>query len=285
VSYLYISDLSQTPDAVPAPAPVASAPLAAVVPTPATPPATAADKAAALQRQADALELVASQLDAAGQPAAAAAMRAQATQVRQALADFQATMLPGGALSSTAKIALGIGGALLIGGGLIGWWLSKKESTEVVPLRRNKGGKRTRRNGDEAKGTPDPNCWECRGTGVAPERYTTSGLPFVRRPCDCLSLPHGWRPGDPVPIRKNKPKKLWSHAVVTHWKPSPALFAHGSAEKIAREVLKGHGGLLAPSVSTINFYVNRAGSNLSTAAKKRCKKALELVRARGKSAA
>ncbi len=220
MSYLYISDLSQTPDASTDQAP-ATAPPATVVATPATPPATAADKAAALQRQADALELVASQLDTAGQPAAAAAMRAQAAQVRQALADFQATMLPGGVLSTTAKIALGIGGALLLGGLGIGWWLSKKESTAVVPLRRNKG----------------------------------------------------------------KKSKLWSHAVVTHWKPSASLFAHGSPEKIAREVLKGHSGLLAPSVSTINFYVNRAGSNLSSAAKKRCKKALELVRARGKSAA
>lgn len=57
-------------------------------------------------------------------------------------------------------------------------------------------------------------------------------------------------------------RRIWSGKVSTRWTPPVGLFTKG-AETIAREVLHGHDGDLASSVSAINFYINRAGRNLS----------------------
>lgn len=57
-------------------------------------------------------------------------------------------------------------------------------------------------------------------------------------------------------------RRIWSGKVSTRWTPPVDLFTK-DAEMIAREVLHGHDGDLASSVSAINFYINRAGRNLS----------------------
>lgn len=70
--------------------------------------------------------------------------------------------------------------------------------------------------------------------------------------------------------------RRWSKDVSTRWAPPAGLFKK-DAETIAREVLRGHGGDLASSVSSINFYVNRAGSNLSARDRLRLKQAMRIV--------
>src|SRR5271155_2242886 len=61
--------------------------------------------------------------------------------------------------------------------------------------------------------------------------------------------------------RENR-RKLWVRGVKPHWVPRPGLLGE-SAETIAEEVLRAHDWDLASSVSSINFYINRAGIHLS----------------------
>jgi len=60
-------------------------------------------------------------------------------------------------------------------------------------------------------------------------------------------------------------KNLWSGEVKTHWHPEEGFFEQ-SSEKIA-EGLKSASDGLAPAMERLDFYNNRAGSNLSGEAK------------------
>lgn len=69
-------------------------------------------------------------------------------------------------------------------------------------------------------------------------------------------------------------EKIWSGDVKTKWKPKEGFFKQ-SAEKIAAG-LKAKGADKA--MSRINFYINRAGKNLSAADKKRLENAKEKLK-------
>lgn len=56
-------------------------------------------------------------------------------------------------------------------------------------------------------------------------------------------------------------KKLWSGEVETEWHPKEGFFKQG-AEKIANG-LKNASKNLKQAMSRLNFYINRAGDNLS----------------------
>lgn len=82
----------------------------------------------------------------------------------------------------------------------------------------------------------------------------------------------------------NPRRRLWSGKVRTKWTPPPGLFLR-DAETIARVVLEAHDYELAPSVASINFYVNRAGTNLTERDRARLTRALRIVQREGVSAA
>lgn len=71
-------------------------------------------------------------------------------------------------------------------------------------------------------------------------------------------------------------KKLWSGDVKTHWHP-PEGFFEQSSEKIA-DGLKSASDGLAQAMDRLDFYINRAGSNLSSEAKSRLEKAKDFLR-------
>lgn len=54
----------------------------------------------------------------------------------------------------------------------------------------------------------------------------------------------------------------WSGKVKTKWHPKPGLFEEGSADEIAVAIKDGHTDLKS-AMSALNFYINRAGKNLS----------------------
>jgi hypothetical protein len=56
-------------------------------------------------------------------------------------------------------------------------------------------------------------------------------------------------------------EKLWSGEVHTHWTP-PEGFFNQSATEIAKG-LKANSKNLKQAMSRLNFYINRAGENLS----------------------
>lgn len=64
-----------------------------------------------------------------------------------------------------------------------------------------------------------------------------------------------------------KKDKKWSGDVETHWKP-PKDFFKQDADHIAKE-LKKHSKSKKQAMSRLNFYINRAGNNLSDKDKKR----------------
>jgi hypothetical protein len=68
----------------------------------------------------------------------------------------------------------------------------------------------------------------------------------------------------------------WSGKVETHWTPPPGLFTK-SANKIASG-LKDASDNLKQAMSRLNFYINRAGKNLSDKDKKRLNNAKEKLR-------
>ncbi|MEO8666232.1 MAG: DUF3175 domain-containing protein [Ignavibacteria bacterium] len=70
-------------------------------------------------------------------------------------------------------------------------------------------------------------------------------------------------------------KNLWSGDVKTHWHPEEGFFEL-SPEKIA-EGLKSASDGLAQAMDRLDFYINRAGSNLSGEAKARLEKAKEIL--------
>ncbi|MBK8549687.1 MAG: DUF3175 domain-containing protein [Ignavibacteria bacterium] len=70
-------------------------------------------------------------------------------------------------------------------------------------------------------------------------------------------------------------KNLWSGDVKTHWHPEEGFFEQ-SSEKIA-EGLKASSDGLAQAMDRLDFYINRAGSNLSETAKSNLEKAKEIL--------
>jgi len=76
-------------------------------------------------------------------------------------------------------------------------------------------------------------------------------------------------------MSENK-KNLWSGEVKTHWHPEEGFFEQ-SSEKIA-EGLKSASDSLAQAMDRLDFYINRAGSNLSDKAKAKLEKAKEILR-------
>lgn len=71
-------------------------------------------------------------------------------------------------------------------------------------------------------------------------------------------------------------KNHWSGDVKTHWHP-PEGFFEQSAEKIA-EGLKSASDGLAQAMDRLDFYINRAGDNLSGEVKARLEKSKEILR-------
>lgn len=69
---------------------------------------------------------------------------------------------------------------------------------------------------------------------------------------------------------------MWSAKIKTKWTPPPGLFTK-SAPKIA-EGLKNASDSLKQAMSRLNFYINRAGSNLSEKDIKKFNKVKELLR-------
>lgn len=67
----------------------------------------------------------------------------------------------------------------------------------------------------------------------------------------------------------------WSEKVSTDWSPPEGLYTR-SAEAIANELHKASDSL-KQAVSRLNFYRNRAGSNLNEADKKKMEKVLDLL--------
>lgn len=70
-------------------------------------------------------------------------------------------------------------------------------------------------------------------------------------------------------------KDLWSGDVKTHWHPEEGFFEQ-SADKIA-EGLKSASDSAAQAMDRLNFYINRAGDNLSGQAKEKLEKAKEAL--------
>lgn len=67
----------------------------------------------------------------------------------------------------------------------------------------------------------------------------------------------------------------WSSDVKTEWHP-PEGFFEGSAEKIAKGLKRESTGL-QQAMSRLNFYINRAGSNLSAEDKSRLEHAKDVL--------
>lgn len=68
-------------------------------------------------------------------------------------------------------------------------------------------------------------------------------------------------------------EKKWSADVEKKWSPKEGIFSE-SGKKIAK-YLKSESSDLKQAMSRLNFYINRAGSNLSAADKARLEKAKE----------
>jgi len=75
-----------------------------------------------------------------------------------------------------------------------------------------------------------------------------------------------------------KKKKKWSGKVETKWHP-PEGFFEQDAETIARE-LKKNSKDRQQAMSRLNFYINRAGKNLSDKDKARLERAKKLLAAK-----
>lgn len=69
----------------------------------------------------------------------------------------------------------------------------------------------------------------------------------------------------------------WSRKVKTEEHPPEGLFQEGSAQAIADWAYKSHSNLRG-AMSSLNFYINRAGENLSEARKKVIENAKKKVR-------
>jgi len=72
-----------------------------------------------------------------------------------------------------------------------------------------------------------------------------------------------------------KAKELWIKDVETKWSP-PEGFFEQSAQKIAKGLMNASKDL-KQAMSRLNFYINRAGKNLSSEDKARLEKAKDLL--------
>ena len=71
-------------------------------------------------------------------------------------------------------------------------------------------------------------------------------------------------------------KNLWSEDVKTQWHPEEGFFEQ-SPEKIAKGLLEAS-DRYAQAMDRLDFYINRAGSNLTSADKSRLEKAKEILK-------
>jgi len=74
---------------------------------------------------------------------------------------------------------------------------------------------------------------------------------------------------------EKKEKHLWSQEVKTKWHP-PEGFFEQSAQDVA-EGLKNASDSLAQAMDRLNFYINRAGDNLSPERKATLEKAKKIL--------
>lgn len=79
---------------------------------------------------------------------------------------------------------------------------------------------------------------------------------------ECAEGGTGARPNPPYFFNPPR-RKLWVKGVEPRWHSPYGLFSEGSAEEIADEILEAHGYDLASSMQSLQFYINRAGKNLS----------------------
>ena len=87
-------------------------------------------------------------------------------------------------------------------------------------------------------------------------------------------------PEDAISMEARKTKKKWSKEPTkkAKWHPPKGLFAEGSSKEIADTVIAASSSR-AQAVRRVEFYINRAGKNLSAKDKKRLEKAVELINA------
>ena len=78
-----------------------------------------------------------------------------------------------------------------------------------------------------------------------------------------------------------KEGKNWSGKVKTKWHPPEGLFKNGSPEEIASTVSQGTD--LKTAISRLNFFLNRGGSNISPAIRKKVEKAKDILSGSKKS--
>ena len=74
----------------------------------------------------------------------------------------------------------------------------------------------------------------------------------------------------------------WSSKVVAKWHPPENLFKDGSASEIA-DVLAKNSEDLGQAMSRLNFYLNRAGSNIKASRRSELNGVKDLLRAKFKS--
>ena len=71
-------------------------------------------------------------------------------------------------------------------------------------------------------------------------------------------------------------EKMWSGNVKTKWEPKEGTFT-GSASSIAKSLKRSH-KTLKSAMSALNYYINRAGDNLSKERKQTLDRAKEILR-------
>ena len=76
-------------------------------------------------------------------------------------------------------------------------------------------------------------------------------------------------------LRKRYGRALWSHKVKTHYHPPEGLFTK-SAHVIAK-VLRKESADAGQAIRRLSFYINRAGHNLSSAARRKLHQAMRLL--------
>ncbi len=77
-------------------------------------------------------------------------------------------------------------------------------------------------------------------------------------------------------VDKYLSEENWSADVKTHWEPPEGLFTK-SAKSIVSTLKKAPGGL-SKAMARLNFYINRAGGNLSSERKSELEKAKSMIK-------
>ena len=76
-------------------------------------------------------------------------------------------------------------------------------------------------------------------------------------------------------LREKKKVNKWSNKVKTKWHPPEGLFKNGTPEEIASTVSQGVD--LKTAMARLNFFLNRGGSNISPAIRKKVEKAKDIL--------